>query len=110
MLLFMFRYFIVKEQFCKEYKYIFFVITLNLITPNNHFLNKLAKCLHVCLFCLAEIQCLSPEIPHGSTREKTVYKESDILQYSCDQGYRSRPGISKCTKNGWIMQPACEGV
>lgn len=61
-----------------------------------------------CALYLAEIECLSPEIPHGSTNLNIVYKENDILHYSCKEGYKTN-NPSKCTRNGWTVQPRCEG-
>ncbi|KAK3561779.1 hypothetical protein QTP86_014203, partial [Hemibagrus guttatus] len=71
-------------------------------TDNGQWSDTIPKC--------KEIQCLSPEIEHGDTRPNIMYKEDNILQYTCDKGYKHRPGTSKCTRNGWTVQPFCEEI
>lgn len=58
---------------------------------------------------LAQIKCLPPEIPHGFTNADKEYKENNILQYCCEQGYNPTPGNPRCTKYGWSIKPECEG-
>ncbi|KAF4083511.1 hypothetical protein AMELA_G00142400 [Ameiurus melas] len=63
---------------------------------------KIPKCI--------EIKCLPPEIPHGFTQPDKEYKENNILQYACEQGYNPRPGKPRCTKYGWSIKPECEVI
>ncbi|XP_060733724.1 complement factor H-like isoform X2 [Tachysurus vachellii] len=68
-------------------------------TENGTWSNTIPKC--------KEIECLSPEIPHGYTNPNIVYKENDILHYSCKEGYKTN-NPSKCTRHGWTVQPGCK--
>ncbi|XP_047666396.1 complement factor H-like isoform X4 [Tachysurus fulvidraco] len=70
-------------------------------TENGEWSNTIPKC--------KEIECLSPEIPHGISNRDKVYKENNVLQYTCTQGYKAN-NPSKCTRNGWTVQPGCEEI
>ncbi|KAK2868954.1 hypothetical protein Q7C36_000825 [Tachysurus vachellii] len=70
-------------------------------TENGTWSNTIPKC--------KEIECLSPEIPHGYTNPNIVYKENDILHYSCKEGYKTN-NPSKCTRHGWTVQPGCKEI
>uniref|UniRef100_A0A8C0EYW3 Sushi domain-containing protein n=1 Tax=Bubo bubo TaxID=30461 RepID=A0A8C0EYW3_BUBBB len=59
-----------------------------------------------------EINCDVPEIPHGYIRSpKRLYKESEQLQFACDEGYRhgERPD-AQCTESGWNPIPYCTEI
>ncbi|KAM9283923.1 complement factor H [Morus bassanus] len=56
-----------------------------------------------------EIICEVPKIEHGYVRSpKESYKESEQLQFACDEGYRysERPDV-RCTESGWNPTPHC---
>uniref|UniRef100_A0A663EIV5 Complement factor H n=1 Tax=Aquila chrysaetos chrysaetos TaxID=223781 RepID=A0A663EIV5_AQUCH len=56
-----------------------------------------------------EIICDVPEILHGYVHSpKASYKESEQLQFACNEGYRygERAGV-QCTESGWNPTPYC---
>ncbi|XP_071456305.1 complement factor H-related protein 1 isoform X2 [Marmota flaviventris] len=59
-----------------------------------------------------EISCTSPEIRNGySVSLKKIYKENEIFQYKCNQGFEnSERGNATCTSSGWSPIPSCEEV
>ncbi|XP_048665724.1 complement factor H-like isoform X3 [Marmota marmota marmota] len=59
-----------------------------------------------------EISCTSPEIRNGySVSLKKIYKENEIFQYKCNQGFEnSERGNATCTSSGWSPSPSCEEV
>ncbi|KAM6079502.1 complement factor H isoform 2-T2 [Theristicus caerulescens] len=59
-----------------------------------------------------EIICDVPKIPHGYVRSpKGSYKESERLQFACDEGYRyGERADTQCTESGWIPTPYCTEV
>uniref|UniRef100_A0A8C8A8Y4 Sushi domain-containing protein n=1 Tax=Otus sunia TaxID=257818 RepID=A0A8C8A8Y4_9STRI len=59
-----------------------------------------------------EINCDVPKILHGYIRSpKRLYKESEQLQFACDEGYRhgERPD-AQCTESGWNPIPYCTEI
>uniref|UniRef100_A0A8C3JCV2 Sushi domain-containing protein n=1 Tax=Calidris pygmaea TaxID=425635 RepID=A0A8C3JCV2_9CHAR len=59
-----------------------------------------------------EIMCTVPNILHGYVRSpKASYKESELLQFACDEGYRysERPDV-QCTESGWNPTPYCTEI
>ncbi|KAK2541560.1 Cfh [Columba livia] len=59
-----------------------------------------------------EIICDVPEIPHGYVHSpKESYKESEQLQFACDEGYRygERADV-RCTESGWNPTPYCTEI
>ncbi|XP_009571686.1 PREDICTED: complement factor H-like, partial [Fulmarus glacialis] len=59
-----------------------------------------------------EIICDVPKILHGYVRSpKGSYKESEQLQFACDEGYRygERAGV-QCTESGWNPTPYCTEI
>ncbi|NXK25271.1 CFAH factor, partial [Arenaria interpres] len=59
-----------------------------------------------------EIICSVPNILHGYVRSpKTSYKESELLHFACDEGYRygERPDV-QCTESGWNPTPYCTEI
>ncbi|XP_054066774.1 complement factor H [Rissa tridactyla] len=59
-----------------------------------------------------EIICDVPKILHGYVRSsKASYKESEQLQFGCDEGYRygERADI-QCTESGWNPTPYCTEI
>ncbi|XP_076961183.1 complement factor H-like [Callospermophilus lateralis] len=71
---------------------------------NGHWSNEKPRCV--------EISCTSPEIRNGySVSPKKIYKENEIFQYKCNQGFEnSERGNATCTSSGWIPIPSCEEV
>uniref|UniRef100_A0A8C9QR00 Sushi domain-containing protein n=1 Tax=Spermophilus dauricus TaxID=99837 RepID=A0A8C9QR00_SPEDA len=59
-----------------------------------------------------EISCTSPEIRNGySVSPKKIYKENEIFQYKCNQGFEnSERSNATCTSSGWSPIPSCEEV
>ncbi|XP_065115598.1 receptor-type tyrosine-protein phosphatase C isoform X4 [Paramisgurnus dabryanus] len=57
-----------------------------------------------------EISCTPPNIEHETAIQVKDYKKDDTLQYKCVKGYKPRQGTSKCTKDGWTLEPKCEVV
>uniref|UniRef100_A0A8C9P3P3 Sushi domain-containing protein n=1 Tax=Spermophilus dauricus TaxID=99837 RepID=A0A8C9P3P3_SPEDA len=59
-----------------------------------------------------EISCTSPEIRNGySVSPKKIYKENEIFQYKCNQGFENNErGNATCTSSGWSPSPSCEEV
>ncbi|XP_073669681.1 complement factor H-like isoform X2 [Paramisgurnus dabryanus] len=55
-----------------------------------------------------DISCTPPDIRHGTVKQKKDHRKDDTLQYECDPGYKPRQGTSKCTKQGWSLEPKCE--
>ncbi|XP_009638602.2 complement factor H [Egretta garzetta] len=56
-----------------------------------------------------ETICDVPKILHGQVRSpKEAYKESEQLQFACDEGYKygERADV-KCTESGWNPTPYC---
>ncbi|XP_010176963.1 PREDICTED: complement factor H, partial [Mesitornis unicolor] len=59
-----------------------------------------------------EIICNVPKILHGYVRSpKRSYKESEQLQFACDEGYRygERADV-RCTESGWNPTPYCTEI
>ncbi|NXE07892.1 CFAH factor, partial [Lophotis ruficrista] len=59
-----------------------------------------------------EIICDLPEILHGYVLSpKGSYKDSEHLQFACDEGYRygERAGV-QCTESGWNPTPYCTEI
>ncbi|NXF51435.1 CFAH factor, partial [Oceanites oceanicus] len=59
-----------------------------------------------------EIICDVPKILHGYVRSpKESYKESEQLQFACDEGYRygERADV-QCTESGWNPTPYCTEI
>ncbi|NXN27810.1 CFAH factor, partial [Nycticryphes semicollaris] len=59
-----------------------------------------------------EIICNMPEILHGYVHSpKEFYKESERLQFSCEEGYRygERADV-QCTESGWHPTPYCTAI
>ncbi|XP_009324461.1 PREDICTED: complement factor H, partial [Pygoscelis adeliae] len=59
-----------------------------------------------------EIICDVPKILHGYVRSpKGSYKESEQLQFGCDEGYRygERADV-QCTESGWNPTPHCTAI
>ncbi|XP_076880709.1 complement factor H-like isoform X3 [Brachyhypopomus gauderio] len=56
-----------------------------------------------------EITCVPPDIAFVDIINKKIYKEDELLQYTCLNGYK-QSGNSKCGKNGWSMKPECEEI
>ncbi|XP_061859323.1 complement factor H isoform X2 [Colius striatus] len=59
-----------------------------------------------------EIICHLPNIPHGHIHAaKELYKESEELHFSCDEGYRygERADV-QCTESGWNPAPYCTEI
>ncbi|XP_050162934.1 complement factor H isoform X2 [Myiozetetes cayanensis] len=56
-----------------------------------------------------DITCDVPEILNGFVHSpKKSYKELEILQFSCDKGYRyGERGDALCTETGWNPPPYC---
>uniref|UniRef100_A0A287CSY4 Complement factor H n=1 Tax=Ictidomys tridecemlineatus TaxID=43179 RepID=A0A287CSY4_ICTTR len=71
---------------------------------NGHWSNEKPRCV--------EISCTSPEIRNGySVSPKKIYKENEIFQYKCNQGFEnSERGNATCTSSGWSPTPSCEEV
>ncbi|KAM4813933.1 complement factor H-like isoform X1 [Urocitellus parryii] len=71
---------------------------------NGHWSNEKPRCV--------EISCTSPEIRNGySVSPKKIYKENEIFQYKCNQGFEnSERGNATCTSSGWSPSPSCEEV
>uniref|UniRef100_A0A8D0EMF2 Sushi domain-containing protein n=1 Tax=Strix occidentalis caurina TaxID=311401 RepID=A0A8D0EMF2_STROC len=61
---------------------------------------------------LKEINCDVPKIPHGYIRSpKRLYKESEQLQFFCDEGYRhGERADAQCTESGWNPIPYCTEI
>ncbi|XP_074733340.1 complement factor H-like [Strix uralensis] len=59
-----------------------------------------------------EINCDVPKIPHGYIRSpKRLYKESEQLQFFCDEGYRhGERADAQCTESGWNPIPYCTEI
>ncbi|XP_065513047.1 complement factor H-related protein 4-like [Caloenas nicobarica] len=60
----------------------------------------------------SETICDVPEIPHGYVHSpKETYKESEQLQFACDEGYRygERADV-RCTESGWDPTPYCTEI
>ncbi|XP_075278447.1 complement factor H-like [Opisthocomus hoazin] len=59
--------------------------------------------------CITEIICDLPEILHGYVHSpKESYKESEQLQFACDEGYRyGERADAQCTASGWNPTPYC---
>ncbi|KAM9461258.1 complement factor H-like isoform 3-T3 [Clarias gariepinus] len=57
-----------------------------------------------------EIECQAPVISHGFTDHNRVYRDNDIIKYTCDKNYKPRAGNSRCTKYGWSIPPECEEI
>lgn len=73
--------------------------------------NKNKKNTWVLSFLISEIICDVPEILHGYVHSpKASYKESEQLQFACNEGYRygERAAI-QCTESGWNPTPYCTG-
>lgn len=62
-------------------------------------------------FSISEIICDVPELEHGYVRSpKASYKESEQLQFACDEGYRyGERADTQCTESGWNPIPYCTG-
>ncbi|XP_048665722.1 complement factor H-like isoform X1 [Marmota marmota marmota] len=73
-------------------------------SENGHWSNEKPRCV--------EISCTSPEIRNGySVSLKKIYKENEIFQYKCNQGFEnSERGNATCTSSGWSPSPSCEEV
>ncbi|NXJ64234.1 CFAH factor, partial [Rostratula benghalensis] len=59
-----------------------------------------------------EIICDVPQILHGYVRSpKAFYKESERLQFACEEGYRygERADV-QCTESGWNPTPYCTEI
>ncbi|NWR63193.1 CFAH factor, partial [Bucorvus abyssinicus] len=59
-----------------------------------------------------EIICHAPKIQHGYIRSpKESYKESELLQFACNEGYRygERADV-RCTESGWTPTPYCTEI
>uniref|UniRef100_A0A8C9QIJ7 Sushi domain-containing protein n=1 Tax=Spermophilus dauricus TaxID=99837 RepID=A0A8C9QIJ7_SPEDA len=71
---------------------------------NGHWSNEKPRCV--------EISCTSPEIRNGySVSPKKIYKENEIFQYKCNQGFEnSERSNATCTSSGWSPIPSCEEV
>ncbi|XP_077878648.1 complement factor H-like [Ictidomys tridecemlineatus] len=71
---------------------------------NGHWSNEKPRCV--------EISCTSPEIRNGySVSPKKIYKENEIFQYKCNQGFEnSERGNATCTSSGWSPTPSCEEI
>ncbi|XP_074008515.1 complement factor H [Numenius arquata] len=59
-----------------------------------------------------EIICSVPNILHGYVRSpKASYKESELLQFACDEGYRyGERADALCTESGWKPTPYCTEI
>ncbi|NWS99822.1 CFAH factor, partial [Mionectes macconnelli] len=59
-----------------------------------------------------DITCDVPEIPNGYVHSpKQSYKESEILQFTCNDGYRyGERADALCTETGWNPPPYCTKV
>ncbi|NXC73196.1 CFAH factor, partial [Anhinga anhinga] len=59
-----------------------------------------------------EITCDLPKIQHGYVRSpKESYKESEQLQFACDEGYTySERADVQCTESGWSPIPRCTEI
>ncbi|KAM9460596.1 complement factor H-like isoform 2-T2 [Clarias gariepinus] len=57
-----------------------------------------------------EIECRAPKIHNGSTDYNRVYRDNEIMKYTCDSKYKQRAGNPRCTKYGWSIPPECEEI
>lgn len=59
-----------------------------------------------------EITCTPSIIEHGYiTSQNRVYKENELLQFTCDRGYKYvERSDARCTQNGWHPKPACKEI
>ncbi|NWR28295.1 CFAH factor, partial [Tachuris rubrigastra] len=59
-----------------------------------------------------DIICDVPEIPNGYVRSpKQSYKELEVLQFSCNDGYRyGERADAICTESGWNPPPYCTKI
>ncbi|NXI66907.1 CFAH factor, partial [Anseranas semipalmata] len=59
-----------------------------------------------------DIICNEPEILHGFVRSsKKSYKESEQLQFACDEGYTyGERADALCTESGWNPTPYCTEI
>uniref|UniRef100_A0A8C1TE05 Sushi domain-containing protein n=1 Tax=Cyprinus carpio TaxID=7962 RepID=A0A8C1TE05_CYPCA len=57
------------------------------------------------------IRCIAPVIPNGYVIEpRTEYQKDATLKYRCNQGFKPRGGIPRCTQFGWTLKPECDEV
>ncbi|XP_069825091.1 coagulation factor XIII B chain-like [Dendropsophus ebraccatus] len=60
-------------------------------------------------------KCLRPSLPNGILHNaKELYKTSDTIQYSCDEGFTTTRGnkieTSNCSSGEWIPSPGCHQI
>ncbi|XP_056384014.1 coagulation factor XIII B chain isoform X2 [Hyla sarda] len=60
-------------------------------------------------------KCLRPSLPNGNLQNaKELYKTSDTIQYSCNEGFRTTRGnkgeTSNCTSGEWLPPPGCHQI
>uniref|UniRef100_A0A8C2FCG9 Sushi domain-containing protein n=1 Tax=Cyprinus carpio TaxID=7962 RepID=A0A8C2FCG9_CYPCA len=59
----------------------------------------------------AIIRCIAPVIPNGNVIEpQSEYQKDATLKYRCNQGFKPRGGIPRCTQFGWTLKPECDEV
>ncbi|KAM5144821.1 LOW QUALITY PROTEIN: complement factor H-like [Callospermophilus lateralis] len=65
-------------------------------SENGHWSNEKPRCV---------------EIRNGhSVSLKKIYKENEIFQYKCNQGFENSESNATCTSSGWSPSPSCEEV
>ncbi|XP_073701020.1 complement factor H-like [Garra rufa] len=58
-----------------------------------------------------EITCKAPLIENGEVvNEMPEYRKGATLEYKCNEKFKKREGIPKCSKFGWTIKPECDVV